>query len=99
MSLRSFVGICFASVRRLLRSRRCKQRDTLFIFFFLDGLPPFNFAPSIEVLLSTPCGWVSLYLWLSLPKHTLSGDGTVNRFVITFTNLLLFRSLLFVSRI
>ena len=102
MSIRSFVGICFASVRRLLRSRRCKQRDTLFIFnffFFLVGLPPFNFAPSIEVLLSTPCGWVSLYLWLSLPKHTLSGDGTVNRFVITFTNLLLFRSLLFVSRI
>ena len=53
----------------------------------------------MEGLLSTPCGWVSLYLWLSLPKHTLSGDGTVNRFVITFTNLLLFRSLLFISRI
>ena len=66
---------------------------------FLVGLPPFNFAPSIEVLLSTPCGWVSLYSWLSLPKDTLSGDRTVNRSVITFINLLLFRSLLFVSRI
>ena len=107
MSLRSFVGICFASVRRLLRSRRCKQGDTLFISSFSRWPPPMKLASSIEGLLSTPCGWVSLYLWLSLPKHTLSGDGTVNRFVNSllrsrccflrfiyyFANLMLFNSL------